>query len=199
MWEDCKGIFKNGAYIVDEPPTLLGEDTAPNPSETLLVALGSCLAVGIHANAIAQDIVIHRLELEGDLNITAVWGTGDLNKDKPLGFTDVRVKVILESDATKLAETNQGFYPKEILKNLGEAGAYASFLEEKEFGLENAIQSIYAVSKVCGNTGFCVWCQNALAWYLLHSDNKELFTEVSLGRVLGGTGLSNPIKAFAKI
>ena len=91
------------AYIVDEPPTLLGDDTAPNPSEAVLAALGSCLAVGIHANAIAQDIVITKLELEleGDLNITAVWGTGDLSKDKPLGFTQVRVKVILESNAPK--------------------------------------------------------------------------------------------------
>ncbi len=89
------------AYIVDEPPTLLGDDTAPNPSEAVLAALGSCLAVGIHANAIAQNIVITKLELEleGDLNITAVWGTGDLSKDKPLGFTDVRVKVTLESNA----------------------------------------------------------------------------------------------------
>lgn len=91
------------AYIVDEPPGLLGDDTAPNPSEAVLSALGSCLAVGIHANAIAQGIVINKLELEleGDLNITAVWGTGDLSKDKPLGFTDIRVKVILESNADK--------------------------------------------------------------------------------------------------
>ncbi|RAX57529.1 peroxiredoxin [Helicobacter monodelphidis] len=89
------------AYIVDEPPTLLGDDTAPNPSEALLAALGSCLAVGIHANAIAQNVVITKLELEleGDLNITAVWGTGDLSEDKPLGFTDVRVKVDLQSNA----------------------------------------------------------------------------------------------------
>ena len=90
------------AYIVDEPPTLLGDDTAPNPSEAVLAALGSCIAVGIHANAIAQNIVITKLEveLEGDLNITAVWGTGDLS-EKPLGFTDVRVNVILESNADK--------------------------------------------------------------------------------------------------
>src|SRR5450631_1851219 len=33
-------------YIVDEPPGLLGDDTAPNPSEASLAALGSCLAVG---------------------------------------------------------------------------------------------------------------------------------------------------------
>jgi OsmC-like protein len=78
-------------YIVDEPPALLGDDTAPNPSEAALAALGSCLAVGIHANAVARGITVYKLEieLEGDLNITAVWGTGDLS-DKPVGFTDVR-------------------------------------------------------------------------------------------------------------
>ncbi|WP_104721812.1 OsmC family protein [Helicobacter mesocricetorum] len=94
------------AYIVDEPPTLLGDDTAPNPSEAVLAALGSCLAVGIHANAIAQNIVITKLELEleGDLNITAVWGTGDLSEDKPLGFTDIRVKVVLESNADEATQ-----------------------------------------------------------------------------------------------
>src|SRR6478735_9091523 len=73
------------AYIVDEPPGLLGDDTAPNPSEASLAALGSCLAVGIHANAVARGITVFKLEieLEGDLNITGVWGTGDLS-DKPV-------------------------------------------------------------------------------------------------------------------
>src|ERR1700681_136692 len=86
-------------YIVDEPPALLGDDTAPNPSEASLAALGSCLAVGIHANAVAQGITVFRLEveLEGDLNITGVWGTGDLS-DKPVGFTDVRAKITFEAD-----------------------------------------------------------------------------------------------------
>src|SRR5258707_7666199 len=86
-------------YIVDEPPGLLGDDTAPNPSEASLAALGSCLAVGIHANAVARGITIFRLEieLEGDLNITGVWGTGDLS-EKPVGFTDVRAKVTLDAD-----------------------------------------------------------------------------------------------------
>ncbi|MAO56035.1 MAG: peroxiredoxin [Rhodospirillaceae bacterium] len=88
-------------YIVDEPPALLGDDTAPNPSEASLAALGSCLAVGIHANAVARGITIQKLELEleGDLNITAVWGTGDTS-EKPVGFTDVRVKVNLEADTS---------------------------------------------------------------------------------------------------
>src|SRR3974390_1825868 len=95
------------AYVVDEPPGLLGDDTAPNPSEATLAALGSCLAVGIHANAVARGIAVYKLEieLEGDLNITAVWGTGDLS-DKPVGFTDVRVKVKLEADRPR-AELEQ--------------------------------------------------------------------------------------------
>jgi uncharacterized OsmC-like protein len=87
------------AHVIDEPPGLLGDDTAPNPSEAVLAALGSCLAVGIHANAVAQGITISKLELEleGDIDITAVWGVGDLS-EKPVGFTDVRVKIALEAD-----------------------------------------------------------------------------------------------------
>ncbi len=81
-------------YIVDEPPALLGDDTAPNPSEASLAALGSCIAVGLHANAVHRGWIVEKLELqlEGDLNITGVWGTGDLG-EKPVGFTDVRIKV----------------------------------------------------------------------------------------------------------
>jgi uncharacterized OsmC-like protein len=91
-------------YVVDEPPGLLGDDTAPNPSEASLAALGSCLAVGIHANAVAQGITIQtlELELEADINITAVWGTGDVSP-KPVGFDAVRVKVNLVSDASDAA------------------------------------------------------------------------------------------------
>src|ERR1700709_2215162 len=87
-------------YIVDEPPGLLGDDTAPNPSEASLAALGSCLAVGIHANAVNRGIVVKslELELEADINITAVWGTGDTSP-KPVGFDAVRVKVHLDADA----------------------------------------------------------------------------------------------------
>jgi len=86
-------------YIVDEPPALLGDDTAPNPSEASLAALGSCLAVGLHANAVHRGWTVRKLELEleGDLNITAVWGTGDVS-EKPVGFTDVRVKVDMDCD-----------------------------------------------------------------------------------------------------
>lgn len=89
-------------HIVDEPPGLLGDDTAPNPSEALLAALGSCLAVGIHANAVAQGIAIRSLslDLEADINITSVWGTGDVSP-KPVGFDAIRVNVTLDADAPR--------------------------------------------------------------------------------------------------
>jgi len=111
----CEGQFRNLSYVrnlpehvIDEPPTLLGEDTAPNPSEAVLAALGSCLSVGIHANATMRGIVLSKLELEleGDINITGVWGIGELSK-KRLGFTDVRVKVNLEAEGVSRADLEE--------------------------------------------------------------------------------------------
>ncbi|MBV9386282.1 MAG: OsmC family protein [Chroococcidiopsidaceae cyanobacterium CP_BM_ER_R8_30] len=105
----AEGQFRNlnyvrnlPAHVIDEPPGLLGQDTAPNPSEAVLAALGSCLSVGIHANAIMRGITLTKLELEleGDINITGVWGIGDLS-EKRLGFTDIRVKVDLEGNASR--------------------------------------------------------------------------------------------------
>jgi uncharacterized OsmC-like protein len=90
-------------HVIDEPPGLLGDDAAPNPSEAVLAALGSCISVGIYANAIYRNIRLTKvvLDLEGDINITAVWGTGDTSENKTVGFSAVRVKVHLEGDAPK--------------------------------------------------------------------------------------------------
>jgi len=67
----CEGQFRMQTYVrdlepmlIDEPPHLLGEDNAPNPSEASLATLGACLAVGVHANATAQGIALTKLELE---------------------------------------------------------------------------------------------------------------------------------------
>ncbi|MCG3682380.1 OsmC family protein [Aliarcobacter butzleri] len=89
-------------HIIDEPHVLLGDDTAPNPSEAVLAALGSCIAVGIQANLVNRGINFTKIELklEGDIDISAVWGTGELT-EKTIGFTSIRVKVDLESDLDK--------------------------------------------------------------------------------------------------
>lgn len=87
------------AHIVDEPPALLGDDTAPNPTEALLAALGTCVAVGLQANAVARGWTVRgiTIESEGDINITSVWGTGDLS-EKPVGLIAVRLKAHLDID-----------------------------------------------------------------------------------------------------
>lgn len=92
-------------HIVDEPEALLGEDTAPNPTEALLAALGTCVAVGLQANAVARGWQINRiaLDLEGDINITSVWGTGDL-AHKRVGLSDVRIRVDLDISGADAGE-----------------------------------------------------------------------------------------------
>jgi len=96
------------AHIVDEPPALLGDDTAPNPSEALLAAVGTCVAVGLQANAVARGWHIHGItvDVEGDINITSVWGTGDLSP-KPVGLTAVRLKVHFDVHGASQAEIDE--------------------------------------------------------------------------------------------
>src|SRR5438045_9522819 len=53
-------------YIVDEPPGLLGDDTAPKPSEASLAALGSRLAGRRHATAVPRGWIANKLELDTD-------------------------------------------------------------------------------------------------------------------------------------
>jgi alkylation response protein AidB-like acyl-CoA dehydrogenase len=52
----------------------------------------------------------------------------------------------------------------------------------------------------CLSTAFCMWCQSALGWYIYNSDNAALQAglgaKVATGEVLGGTGLSNPMKTL---
>jgi uncharacterized OsmC-like protein len=90
------------AVMEDEPGNLLSEAIAPNASEALLAAFGSCFAVGIHANAVVQGIPIRSLELELEavINTTSVWGAGDLTP-KAIGFETIRVLVRLEADAPR--------------------------------------------------------------------------------------------------
>ncbi|GEP03587.1 OsmC family protein [Methylobacterium oxalidis] len=96
------------AHIVDEPPALLGDDTAPNPTEALLAALGTCVAVGLQANAVARGWTVRSIEVEseGDINITSVWGTGDLS-EKPVGLTAVRLKAHLDIEGASPAELDE--------------------------------------------------------------------------------------------
>ena len=97
-------IGKHAPVVVDEPLHLLGQDTAPAPSETLLAALGACLSVGIQAVATWKGVELTRLEvlLEGDIGNPAAWGAGGAEKTaSEMGFQEVRVKIIAEADVPR--------------------------------------------------------------------------------------------------
>jgi uncharacterized OsmC-like protein len=83
----------------DEPPVLLGDNTAPNAVEAALHALASCLAVGFVYNAAAQDIEVRSLdfELEGDLDLHGFLG---LSQDVRAGYQQVRLTYRVDCDAS---------------------------------------------------------------------------------------------------
>jgi alkylation response protein AidB-like acyl-CoA dehydrogenase len=92
-------------------------------------------------------------------------------------------------------------YPADLLRRLGGAGAWGSHRpnDDGAADLRCAVQSIVALGEVCGATAFMAWCQNTLVWYAANSGNPALagFTnDVATGKILGGTGLSNPMKSF---
>src|ERR1035437_8443397 len=72
----CESGFRNMTYVrdldpvlVSEPSQLLGDNSAPNPSEMALAALGSCISVGLLANASHRGVTLSKIEigLEGDI------------------------------------------------------------------------------------------------------------------------------------
>jgi len=92
-------------------------------------------------------------------------------------------------------------YPDALLRRLGEIGAWGSHQPENGAAdLRCAIQSIAALGEVCGATAFMAWCQNTLVWYAANSANPALTAKFAgkfaSGQILGGTGLSNPMKSF---
>lgn len=101
----------------------------------------------------------------------------------------------------------EGIYPEAALRALGEAGAYRQHLsglsETGRVEIAAAVEAIAVVAETCLTTAFCMWCQDACAWYLENTANDTLRQAmrepVGAGRVLGGTGLSNPMKAFSGI
>ena len=101
----------------------------------------------------------------------------------------------------------KGVYPREFLKRLGALGGLASLTPSASGGsargLVHAIGIIEAVSRQCVSTGFLVWAQYVLQWYLVNSDNRALAAEMlpafAGGEALGGTAQSNSMKSCAGI
>jgi alkylation response protein AidB-like acyl-CoA dehydrogenase len=96
----------------------------------------------------------------------------------------------------------EGLYPEDAMRAFGQAGAFAAHLPGAggDGDLVTAIRAMAAAGEHCLSTSFCMWCQDALGWYIFSSDNKDLKAslgrQVATGAALGGTALSNPMKTF---
>ncbi|MFN3744907.1 MAG: acyl-CoA dehydrogenase family protein [Hyphomicrobiaceae bacterium] len=115
------------------------------------------------------------------------------------------VRHIVERDLVPLVHEidANGVYPEAIMRSLGAVGAYGLHVPGIAAGvpdLWNAIQAMSIAGEHCLSTAFCMWCQDALAWYVFTSANEglkqRLGAKVAAGTVLGGTGLSNPMKTI---
>ncbi|OGD17053.1 hypothetical protein A2V47_03975 [Candidatus Atribacteria bacterium RBG_19FT_COMBO_35_14] len=84
--------------IVDEPLELKGTNTAPNPVELLLTALGGCVALTYHGYAKRCEVDIEDLivSLEGDM-IPGVWV--DKAGRERRGFKQIRYEVQIKTKA----------------------------------------------------------------------------------------------------
>ena len=99
----------------------------------------------------------------------------------------------------------RGVYPKSVLQRLGELGGLSAHIDTPErpadYGL--AIRAMSEISRVCGATGFMVWCHDVCGVYMQQSGNPHLMGDAlarhNSGNTLGATGMSNPMKTFAGI
>ncbi|MDE3838957.1 acyl-CoA dehydrogenase [Bacillus methanolicus] len=97
----------------------------------------------------------------------------------------------------------EAYYPRDFLKALGKSGLFHSQgLREKEIRFRE-VRVVEEIAKVCMTTAFNLWCHLASLTYIRKSDNpflkNKLLPSLENGELLGGTGLSNPMKYYAGI
>ncbi|MGH2490226.1 MAG: OsmC family protein [Candidatus Limnocylindria bacterium] len=106
---EIAGFYGAGAEIArarthtlagDEPPVLLGSDSAPNAVEAVLHALAACISVGYVYNAAARGITIRslRFDVEGELDLHAFLGLSEATRP---GFERITFTATVEADAPR--------------------------------------------------------------------------------------------------
>ena len=128
--------------------------------------------------------------------------------DAPAELLPGLAELISTELAPKVVDIDlKGVYPGDFLKHLGALGGLGS-LTPIEYGgtargLGHAIHVIEEVSKECVSTGFLLWAEYALQWYVISSSNQalaaEMLPQMARGEVLGGTAQSNSMKSCAGI
>lgn len=87
------------AVPIDEPRELGGNDTAPNPVELLLAALGGCQEIVYRAFAAVLGVDIERIEVhaKGYLDLHGFLGLSD---EVPAGFSNISFTTRIVSSAS---------------------------------------------------------------------------------------------------
>lgn len=93
---------------------------------------------------------------------------------------------------------SEAYYADGFLKSIGKAG----FLNSNTgVDYSTEVRVVEEISKVCMTTAFNLWCHLASLTYIRNSNNdylkKEILPQLENGQLLGGTGLSNPMKYYA--
>ena len=98
---------------MSEPPALLGDDTAPNPTEVAQAALAACISVGIQAIATHRGVTLTKIEIdiEGDIDISPTWGVATSARTSvPVSLTCVS-KLPLKVTQTAIPSTRSRKMP----------------------------------------------------------------------------------------
>ena len=93
-------IARSHVIAADEPTSLLGGDTAPNPQELLMAAFNACITVGYVAGASIRGITLESLEIRtrGELDPRGFLG---LSEDVPPGYETLDYEVRIKGDGTR--------------------------------------------------------------------------------------------------
>ena len=115
-----------------------------------------------------------------------------------------RVREIARGPLARDAERidRNGHYPLDILRALGEAGGLAAHLDRDGGDFIGAIRAMTEAGRVCGATAFRMWGHDVCGLYMEQSGNPSLAARLdahATGETMGGTGMSNPMKTFARI
>jgi len=111
----CKARIRQFELATDEPPSLGGHDSAPNPVELVLAALGTCQEVIYSAYAAFMGIPLQavKVDVRGSLDLKGMFG---LDESVPSGFQEITFDTFIQTSADaaevqKLVDTVQAHCP----------------------------------------------------------------------------------------
>jgi uncharacterized OsmC-like protein len=93
-------LAKDFAIHIDEPPELLGSNTAPNPQEYLMAATNACMMATYVAACAMKGIELEHLEIEtrGELDLRGFLG---LDKTIKPGYEELEYVVRIKGNGTR--------------------------------------------------------------------------------------------------